>query len=128
MTRAGEALVRDYVEGWLAGDRERILGAVAPDCVIVESDGPTYRGRDIIARWVDGAIADGVTVDRWDVTSLATADGACFFEWDFSCTVAGDVWAFTGASVARFGETGIRSLHEYRLTAAPYDWQPGPAT
>jgi hypothetical protein len=124
VTRVGEALVRDYVEGWLAGDRERILGPLAPDCVIVESHGPMYRGRDVVARWVDGAIADGVTVDRWDVTSLATADGACFFEWDFACTVAGDVWAFTGASVARFDETGIRSLHEYRLTAAPFDWRP----
>src|SRR6266508_703559 len=82
-----ERLVHAYVEGWRTGDRAKILGTLAPDCVIVESYGPTYTGEDRIARWIDTWLGAGNTVDRWELTSLeVTAAGtACFFEWEFEC-------------------------------------------
>jgi hypothetical protein len=46
---AAEHLVHAYIEGWRTGDRAKILGTLAPDCVIVESLGPTYTGADKIA-------------------------------------------------------------------------------
>ena len=79
---AAQHLVHAYVEGWRTGDRAKILGTLAPDCVIVESYGPTYTGVDKIARWIDTWLGEGNTVDRWELTSLeVTAAGtACFFE------------------------------------------------
>jgi ketosteroid isomerase-like protein len=83
---AAQHLVHAYVQGWRAGDRAKILGTLAPDCVIVESYGPPYTGVDKISRWIDTWLGAGNTVDRWEVTSLeVTATGtACFFEWSSS--------------------------------------------
>jgi hypothetical protein len=50
---AAQHLVYAYVRGWRTGDRAKILGMLAPDCVIVESYGPTYTGTEKIARWID---------------------------------------------------------------------------
>ena len=36
----------------VADDAAKILGTVTDDCVITESHGPTYRGKDQVARWV----------------------------------------------------------------------------
>ena len=38
---AAEHLVHAYVQGWRSGDRDKILDTLAPNCVIVESYGPT---------------------------------------------------------------------------------------
>ena len=48
-----ERLIRRYVEGWCKGDAAMILASVSEDCVVIESHGPTYRGKDQIGRWVD---------------------------------------------------------------------------
>src|SRR6516164_2931109 len=46
-------LLLAYVEGWKSGDREKILNTLDPACVVIESYGPTYRGK----KWsVDGSI------------------------------------------------------------------------
>ena len=127
---AANRLVHAYVQGWRAGDRAKILATLAPDCVIVESYGPTYTGADKIARWIDTWLGAGNTVDRWEVTSLeVTAAGtACFFEWEFECTFAGTRSGFAGASIARFSHNRIVSLREYKMTDAPFEWEPPQAS
>jgi ketosteroid isomerase-like protein len=127
---AASRLVHAYVQGWRAGDRAKILATLAPDCVIVESYGPTYTGADKIARWIDSWLGAGNTVDRWEVTSLeVTAAGrACFFEWEFECTFAGVRSGFAGASIARFSHDRIVALREYKMTDAPFQWEPPQAS
>lgn len=46
-------LVGGYVEGWKAADSDLILDTLEPDCVVIESHGPTYRGRDQVKRWIE---------------------------------------------------------------------------
>ena len=77
-------LILTYVEGWKSGDREKILSTLDPACVVIESYGPTYRGKEMIGRWIDSWFAPGNIVNRWDITSLFVTDEACFFEWFFS--------------------------------------------
>jgi ketosteroid isomerase-like protein len=127
---AAEHLIHAYVDGWRTGDRAKILGTLAPDCMIVESYGPTYTGVDKIARWIDTWLGAGNTVDRWEVTSLeVTATGAaCFFEWEFQCTFAGVRSGFAGASIARFSNNRIAALREYKMTDAPFEWEPPEAS
>jgi hypothetical protein len=81
---------------------------------------------DKVARWIDAWLGAGNTVDRWELTSLeVTATGtACFFEWEFECTVAGARYGFAGASIVRFSDNRIVALREYRMTDAPFEWEP----
>ncbi|MFL0587493.1 hypothetical protein ACH0BU_12710 [Sphingomonas olei] len=37
-------LIERYIAGWRTHDKEAILATLAPDCVVIESFGPTYRG------------------------------------------------------------------------------------
>jgi len=136
LTRAGCALynglmaednvasrvICNYVEGWKAADSRRILDTLEPDCVVVESHGPTYRGRDQVERWIESWFAEGDTVDRWDVTSLLVSNGVCAFEWTFSCTLAGELHSFEGASFARLNAGRIAFLREYRMTEPRHGW------
>ena len=59
-------LVETYVGGWRENDLSKILSTLWPDCIIIESHGPTYRGIDTVRRWVESWIAEGSTVDRID--------------------------------------------------------------
>jgi ketosteroid isomerase-like protein len=115
-------LVRRYVEGWKAGDSAAILSTLSADCVIIESHGPTYRGKEQTKRWARSWFAEGNTIDDWDITSLLVSGDVCVFEWVFSCTVGGVRKSFEGASWARVGGHGIALLREYRMTESRYEW------
>jgi hypothetical protein len=116
-------LLLAYVEGWKSGDREKILNTLDPACVVIESYGPTYRGKEMVGRWIDTWFAPGNIVNRWDVTSLYVTDEACFFEWIFECTYAGERSGFEGASIARLSKGKIAVLREYAMTASQYEWE-----
>ena len=115
-------LIQSYVQGWRATNRELILSTLDLDCVIIESYGPTYRGRDMIARWIDSWFAPGNIVTRWDITSFFATDEACFFEWTFECRYAGDLDGFEGAPLVRVNQGKILHLREYATTAPRYQW------
>ena len=38
-------IVQRYVDGWKKGNESEILDALTEDCIIIESHGPTYRGK-----------------------------------------------------------------------------------
>jgi hypothetical protein len=116
-------LIHTYVQGWIAADQEQILGTLDPACVIIESYGPTYRGKDMIARWIDSWFAPGNIVTRWDVTSFFAIDEICFFEWIFECRYASSLGGFEGASLAQVSNGKIIHLREYAMTAPRYEWE-----
>jgi SnoaL-like domain len=116
-------IIHAYVEGWKAGDRAKILSTLDPKCVIIESYGPTYRGIEMVGRWIDSWHAPGNRVNRWDVTSLYLADEICFFEWVFECTYAGERSEFEGASIASLCAEKIVWLREYAMTAPRFEWE-----
>jgi SnoaL-like domain len=110
-------LILRYREGWGAGDREQILSTLDSACLVIESSGPTYRGKEMVGRWIDSWFAPGNRVNRWEVTSFSIGDEACFFEWIFECTYEGSRSSFEGASVARVSQGKIVFLREYAMTA-----------
>ena len=119
-------LILRYIEGWVAGNRAQILSTLDPACLIIESYGSTYRGKEMVGRWVDSWFAPGNRVNRWEITSFYTGDEACFFEWIFECTYAGHRSSFEGASVARLSQGKILFLREYAMTAPPHEWEGEP--
>jgi len=119
-----EKLVRAYVDGWRENNLAGILGTLVPDCLIIESHGPTYRGAARVRQWVMSWFAEGSIVDRWDITAFCSVGSLAAFEWEFECTVAGQHYRIDGASVAEFAGGKIAALREYRRTEPPYEWQP----
>jgi hypothetical protein len=116
--------VLSYVEGWKEGNRAKILDCLHPECVIIESYGPTYRGLAQVGRWVETWLSgEGNQITRWDVTSFYTTGEAFFFEWEFECTYGGNLAGFEGASIARFKNGKIVFMREYAMTAERYEWQ-----
>jgi hypothetical protein len=124
-TSPAEALVRAYVDGWKQSDPAAVLATLAPDCLIVESHGPTYRGIEHVRRWIESWFAEGCRVDRWEITSFCLAGGKAAFEWEFECTVAGRLYRIDGASWVELAGGRIAALREYRRTQPPFDWSPG---
>lgn len=120
---AAHRLILQYVEGWKLGNGEMILDTLNPECVIIESYGPTYRGTEMVTCWIKAWFVDGNCVTRWDVSSFYYSDDTCFFEWDFQCIFGGNPGGFEGASIARFKNGRIVYLREYAMTAPRYDWQ-----
>lgn len=122
-TTAIHPLILAYVEGWKETDREKILSTLDPACVIIESHGPTYRGKDMVGRWIDSWFAPGNIVNSWDITSCFVRDDICFFEWIFECTSEGTRGGFEGASIAHIHQGKIAFLREYAMITPRYEWK-----
>lgn len=118
-------LVTAYVEGWKISNPSQIVDALAPDCVIVESHGPTYRGLEVATQWIEEWLGGGNTVDRWDIASFCfdEAEQIAAFEWGFECTAGGVHYEIDGMSIVEFGDGKIVGLREYRLTEPAFDWR-----
>jgi ketosteroid isomerase-like protein len=114
--------ISTYVAGWQEGNREKILSCLDPACVIIEAHGSTFRGKDMVARWVDSWFHEGNIVNSWKILDLHEADDSCFFEWIFECTHEGKVAALEGASLARFRDGAIISMREYATVAPRHEW------
>lgn len=117
-------LITAYVEGWKINKPAQIIDTLATDCVVVESHGPTYRGLDVAAQWIEGWLGAGNIVDRWDITSFCfdEAEQNAVFEWKFECISDGVRYKIDGISIAELAGGKIVALREYRMTETPYEW------
>ena len=113
----GERLLRTYVQGWMERDTVKILGTLDPECVVVESHGPVYRGTDRVAKWIDAWFGEGNSIESWDITRLLVTAEAAAMEWRFTGTWHGRPASFEGASVARCSVAGIAYLREDQTLA-----------
>ena len=80
-------LIQKYIDGWKEGNSDKIRSVLSNDCVVIESHGPTYNGKDIISKWINEWLSEDSTVDKWDVTSFYEIKDTVFVEWIFECTV-----------------------------------------
>jgi ketosteroid isomerase-like protein len=115
-------LLGAYVDGWRRHDIAAVLATLADDCVVIEAYGPTYRGKDRVEQWMTQWFAAGGSVDRWELTSQASAGNTLVAEWHFECTWLGKQGAFDGSTVARVTAGRISYLREYATTDQLYDW------
>ena len=109
-------LVSEYIEGWRANDKTRILSVIAEECVVIESHGPTFLGKQEIARWLDDWIKQGSRVTKWDVSSFTYEKSIAAAEWVFACECLGVHYEIIGASIFRFSDEVISRVTEYRST------------
>lgn len=114
--------LRAYIDGWRHHDIPAVLDTLTDDCVVIESYGPVYRGRQRVEEWMNAWFAAGGTVDGWEITSEASDGSVLVTEWHFECTWEGKPGAFDGSTVARLEDGKISYLREYATTAPLYDW------
>jgi ketosteroid isomerase-like protein len=114
-------LIAAYVEGWRGDDLQKIVSALSPDCIVIESHGPTFRGLEAIRQWVENWIAAGSRVDRWDITSFHFLEDSATFEWDFECAADGQHYHIEGVSIVEFSAGKISAMREYRRTGPPFN-------
>ena len=116
-------LLEQYVAGWRAHDGSAILATLTPDCIVIESFGPIYRGHDRVARWIATWLAEGGRVIDCMVRDLRSSPKGESAEWTFRYTWRGEEKSFDGATIAKLHDGKLSYLREYATTAALYDWQ-----
>ncbi len=116
-----KTLIQSYMDGWKMGDQAKILTSLSANCVIVESHGPTYRGIEIIKKWIIEWTRSN-KIENWDLTSFYSFDNMICCEWDFSYIGKETKEKFSGITIAQIDHGKIAWLKEYRMTAAPYEW------
>ncbi|WP_328988858.1 nuclear transport factor 2 family protein [Kribbella sp. NBC_01245] len=114
--------LRAYFDGWRRHDIPAVLATLADDCVVIESYGPVYRGKERVEQWMRAWFGAGGSVDGWEITSEGVAGDLLVVEWHFECTWKGSPGAFDGSTVARLEGGRIGYLREYATTAPLYDW------
>lgn len=116
-------LLERYIAGWRAQDTNAILATLTPDCVVIESFGPVYRGHAWVERWVATWLAQNGRVLDWTIRDLHLLRDLEFAEWTFHYTLHGEERSFDGATIANLKDNKISCLREYATTAALYDWR-----
>lgn len=119
-------LLVTYIEGWKSGNQEKILSPLTEDCLIIESHGPTYRGKEKIKQWITYWNQTGGQIKKWDLYSFYSLKNELFAEWfvDLFYDYGRAHEAFQGLTIAHVSQGKISCLKEYRMTADPYEWIP----
>ena len=116
-------LLERYIDGWRAHDVAAILATLAPDCVVIESFGPIYRGHDRVAQWVATWLAQNGRVIDWTVRNPRSSTDGETAEWTFRYSWRGEEKSFDGATIAKLCDGRLAHLREYATTAELYDWR-----
>ncbi|TDC24055.1 nuclear transport factor 2 family protein [Streptomyces sp. 8K308] len=111
-----------YIDAWRRHDVAGVLATLTDDCVVIESYGPVYHGRQRVEQWMHAWFGAGGSVDDWEITWRSSTGEVLTAEWVFSCTWQGRAATFEGATIARLEGERIAYLREYATTAPLYDW------
>ncbi|MCH9627116.1 MAG: hypothetical protein S4CHLAM2_07500 [Chlamydiales bacterium] len=117
-------LLKDYMNGWKEENKAKVLDTLADDCIIIESHGPTYRGKDTVNQWFVEWFQLGNKIEKWKISSLHSVDNLIFCEWVFAYLGPNSRESFEGMTVAKIKNNKIFELREYRATAFPFPWKP----
>lgn len=115
-------LLTSYIKAWASHDIEGVLATLADDCVVTESYGPVYRGRDRVGEWMRAWLAEGGIVRSWTVNRDLSHERVLVAEWTFSCIWHGSPATFDGVTIAIADGDRLQELREYATTAELYEW------
>ena len=115
-------VIQRYVDGWKRGDESEILDTLEDNCIIIESHGPTYRGKKIVKEWIEDWHTQGNKIEKWNITSFHSTDDLTVFEWIFAYKNKNAREVFEGISLVKFKNNKISALREYRATQFPFMW------
>ncbi len=118
-----KVLIQRYIEGWKKGSAEEILDVLADDCLIIESHGPTYKGKESVKEWIANWFGKGNRIEKWEMTSFFNCGAIFVSEWAFAYKNEEMHEEFEGITIAKVKSGKIVQLREYRATALPFLWR-----
>jgi len=107
-------LLHEYMEGWKRADLEAILNSLTGDCLIIESHGPTYRGKKAVSNWFEQWHGAGNRVLSWEMRSFDLLQERFFAQWSFAYSDGVQGEEFEGITVGAFCDNKLCYLKEYR--------------
>jgi len=109
-------LLEQYIAGWRAHDADAILATLDPDCVVIESFGPIYRGQAWVKRWIAQWLAEDGRVLEWAIHDLHSSADREAAEWTYHYTWRREEKRLDGATTARLRDGKLLCLREYATT------------
>jgi hypothetical protein len=115
-------IILQYIDGWKESNITKILSSLSDNCIIIESHGPMYEGRDKVKKWAEQWLLNGKVI-KWDVKSEYVVDNTIIFEWVFQYSSKGKAEIIDGITVAKFKKNKINYLREYKTTKPVFDFK-----
>jgi hypothetical protein len=110
-------IINKYLNSWLKKDMALFSSVIHEKVIVKECYGPIYKWKSANLSWFRRWNEGNNKVTRWKIKSFSfdTDHASCAFEWDFSCTYAGQKHSFSGCSYAILKEGKILRLNEYKM-------------
>lgn len=117
-----ERIIRRWFDMWLQGKDIGIEEIFTPDCVYVESWGPSYGGCDRVVHWFQEWNTRG-RVTAWEIKQFFHKEDQTAVEWFFRCEMSDrTVQSFDGMSLIRWTTRDqILNLKEFGCNIDNYD-------
>ena len=115
------SLKRTIAKNRLDSREAELSDLFTEDAAYIESWGPEYYGREMIARWFRDWHRSGQVL-RWDIQEFLNYENTTVVRWYFQCQISGEApTGFDGLSLIRWSVDGkIAFLQEYACTEKRY--------
>ena len=116
-----EDTIRKWFSLWLNRQEAALRDFFSEDATYIESWGPEYHGRDMIARWFQDWHKSGQVL-QWDIPEFLHCGDTTVVRWYFRYQMNGEApTGFDGLSLIRWsGDEKIAFLQEFGCTAKRY--------
>jgi SnoaL-like protein len=118
-----KALLLRYMDGWKKKSESDILEPISDDCLIIESHGPMYSGKETVKKWIADWFGKGNRIEKWEMKSFYLCGDHFISEWIFAYRNNEIREEFEGITIAKMKDGKIAELREYRSTAFPFSWK-----
>lgn len=101
-----EDTIRKWFSLWLDSREAELSDFFTEDAAYIESWGPEYYGREMIARWFRDWHRSGQVL-RWDIQEFLNSENTTVVRWYFQCQISGEApTGFDGLSLIRWSVDG----------------------
>ncbi len=116
-------MLHRYIDGWKKKNEREILEPLSDDCLIIESHGPMYQGKENVRKWIADWFEKGNHIEKWEIKTFYLCSGHFVSEWIFAYQNPEVREEFEGITIAKVENGKISALREYRSTASPFFWK-----
>lgn len=96
-----EDTIQKWFSLWLDSREAELSDLFTEDAAYIESWGPEYYGREMIARWFRDWHRSGQVL-RWDIQEFLNSENTTVVRWYFQCQISGEApTGFDGLSLIR---------------------------
>lgn len=120
--KKAEGLIRNYFNGWVLQDFEKIKQCIHCDAEVSECYGPVYFGMEQIHKWFFQWHKNGGKIIRWDIADIYydQKKSCASVTWYFECHYDQKTHSFYGCSILNFKDEKIIKIKEYKMEKEKY--------